>query len=44
VVLVLNTAWVLEEQLDAVVSKTESQGTESIVALQGMIQSKNRAC
>jgi CheW-like domain len=44
VVLVLNTAWVLEEQLDGVASKTESQGAESIVALQGVIQSKNRAC
>ena len=44
VVLVLNTAWVLEEQLEGVVSKIESQGTESIVALQGTMQSKDQAC
>lgn len=44
VVLVLNTAWVLEEQLDGVMSQAESQGTESSVALQGQIQSKSQAC
>ena len=44
VALVLNTAWVLEEQIERVASRTESLGTESIVALQGAIQSKNQAC
>ena len=44
VALVLNTAWVLEEQLGGVMAKTESEGTESIVALQGQVQSKSQAC
>lgn len=44
VALVLNTAWVLEEQLGGVMAKTESEGTESIVALQGHVQSKSQAC
>lgn len=44
VVLVLNTAWVLEEQLGGVIAKTEAQGTESIVTQQGQIQKKSQAC
>lgn len=41
VVLVLNTAWVCENQVAGVESRTESQGMSSIVALQGAIQNKN---
>jgi CheW-like domain len=41
VALVLNTAWVCEEQVAGVESRTESQGMSSIVALQGAIQNKN---
>lgn len=43
VALILNTAWVLEEQLEGE-ARTESQGTESVVALQGTMQSKNQTC
>ncbi len=44
VALILNTAWVLEEQLKGVVSRTEAQGTESLLALQGTMKSKSQAC
>ena len=44
VALVLNTAWVLEEPMDEAAPRTASQGTESIVALQGTTQDKNQAC
>lgn len=44
VALVMNTTWVLEEQLKGMLSRTELQGAESAVALQGAIESENQAC
>ncbi len=44
VALVLNTAWVLEEQLEGTVSRTQSQGAESLVVVQEATQGKHQAC
>ena len=44
VALILNTAWVLEDQVQAVTSRAERQGMESIVAVQGTVESKHQGC
>jgi hypothetical protein len=44
VALILNTAWVLEGQIEGEEASTESQGMESIVAWQGAALSKKQAC
>ncbi|MFO0698927.1 MAG: chemotaxis protein CheW [Nitrospira sp.] len=44
VALVLNTAWVFEEQIEGVGSRAEPLAGESIVALHGAIQSKSQTC
>ena len=44
VALILNTAWVLGEQITGEELRTESQQMESVVASQGTMQRKNQAC
>jgi len=44
VALILNIAWVLEDQVRAVTSRSERQGIEPIAAVQGTAERKNQEC
>lgn len=44
VALILNIAWILEDQVEAVISRSEQRGMEPIAAVQGAAESKNQRC
>lgn len=44
VALILNIAWILEDQIQTPTSSSERYGMESVVAAQGAAESKNQRC